>query len=111
MGSESTQTFRITFWRPWLLAVAILAVPALVAAGGLTMSGQPAAAAAVAGGLAVVAAVVALSIGWAVGSSRWDVDAAGIGGRDNWNVYRRLGWGEIRSVSRLSLPGYPLVWI
>jgi hypothetical protein len=43
------------------------------------------------------------------GSSRWDVDAAGIGGRDNWHVYRRVGWGEIRSVSRVPLPGYPFV--
>jgi hypothetical protein len=111
MGSESPHTFRIAFWRPWLLAVAILAVPALVVASGFTMSGQLAAAAAVAGGLAVAAALLALPIGWAVGSSRWDVDAAGIGGRDNWRVYRRVGWGEIRSVSRLPLPGYPLVWV
>ena len=40
-------TFRISFWRPWLLAVAILAVPALIVAGGFAMSGQLAAAAAV----------------------------------------------------------------
>jgi hypothetical protein len=104
-------TFRITFWRPWLLAVAILAVPALVVAGALAISGQFAAAAVVAGGLAVIAALLALPIGWMVGSSRWDVDAAGIGGRDNWNVYRRVGWHEIRSVSRVSVPGYPHVWL
>ena len=110
MGSDSPHTFRITFWRPWLLAVAILAVPAL-AAGRFTMSGQVRAAAAVAGGLAVAAALLALPIDWAVGNSRWDVDAAGIGGRDNWNVYRRIAWGEIRSVSRLPLPGYPFVWV
>jgi hypothetical protein len=111
MDSESPHTFRITFWRPWLLAVAILAVPALVAAGRFTMSGQLAAAVAVVGGLVVVAALVALPISWAVGSSRWDIDAAGIGGRDNWHVYRRVGWDEIHSVSRSSLPGYPYVWI
>ena len=111
MGSDSPHTFRITFWRPWLLAVAILAVPALAAAGRFMMSGQVRAAVTVAGGLVVAAALVALPIGWAVGNSRWDVDAAGIGGRDNWNVYRRIGWSEIRSVSRLPLPGYPLVWV
>ena len=111
MGSEPPQTFRITFWRPWLLAVAILAVPALVVAGGFVMSGQLAAAAAVVGGLAVIATLLALPIGWAVGSSRWDVDATGIGARDNWHIYRRVGWGEMRSVSRLLLPGYPVVWV
>jgi hypothetical protein len=111
MGSESPHTFRITFWRPWLLAVAVLAVLALVAAGGFMMSGQPASIAVIAGGLAVAAALVALPIGWGISSSHWDVDAAGLGGRDNWHVYRRVEWDEIRSVSRSSLPGYPLVWI
>lgn len=111
MGSESPQTFRMTFWRPWLLAIIILAVPALVIAGRFMLSGQLSAAAAVVGGLAVVAALLALPIGWSVRSSSWDVDAAGIGGRDNWSVYRRVGWDEMRSVSRLPLPGYPFVWV
>lgn len=111
MGSEQRLTFRISFWRPWLLAVAILAVPALIAAVGFAISGRLAAIVAVVGGLAVIAALLALPIGWAVASSRWDVDADGIGGRDNWRVYRRVAWSDIRSVSRMRLPGYPQAWI
>jgi hypothetical protein len=111
MADGSQRTFRITFWRPWLLAVAMLALPALIAAGAFALSGQLATGAAILGGLAVGAALLALPIGWAVATSRWDVDAAGIGGRDNWHVYRRVRWDEIRSVSRLPLPGYSSVWL
>jgi hypothetical protein len=111
MADGLQRTFRITFWRPWLLAVAMLAVPALIAAGAFALSAQLATAARILGGLAVAAALLALPIGWAVATSRWDVDAAGIGGRDSWHVYRRVQWDEIRSVSRMPLPGYPSVWL
>jgi len=111
MADGLQRTFRITFWRPWMLAVAMLAVPALIAAGAFALSGQLMTGARSLGGLAVAAALLALPSGWAVATSRWDVDAAGIGGRDSWHMYQRVWWDEIQSVSRMPLPGYPAVWL
>jgi hypothetical protein len=39
------------------------------------------------------------------------VDAKGIGGRDNYHIYRRVKWGEIDSVTPMLLPGYPFVFV
>jgi hypothetical protein len=108
MGSQSRSTFRITFWRSWLLAVAILAVPALVAAVGFTMSGQLAAATAVASGLVAPLSSRCQSV-WrsAAAAGMWTLRgsaAATIG-------TCIAGWDQIRSVSRLPPPGYPFVWV
>ena len=98
-------------WRPWLLAVAMLAVPVLLGAVVAATSGQPDVAGMTLVGLVVAAGALLLPITWGVYTSRWDVDRTGIGGRDNWHVYRRVSWAEIRSISHLPLPRYRLIWV
>jgi hypothetical protein len=111
MGTDRALTFRISWVRPWLLAVSGMATILLVAACLGAAAGQGGAWFACALGLAVssVAALVAITIG--VATLRWHVDADGIGGRDNWHVYRRVGWPEIASVSPRPIPGYRFVWV
>jgi hypothetical protein len=105
------QQFRITWVRPWLLAVAILAVPALIAAVGGLIAGQPEALLGIPAVLGVGGAVVLIPILITASTSRWDVDAEGIGGRDNWHIYRWVAWSEIDSVSPMLIPGYRFVWV
>src|SRR5262249_23251662 len=62
-------------------------------------------------GLAVCSVVALVPITIGVGTLQWHVDAGGIGGRDNWHVYRRVGWPEIASVSPRPIPGYRFVWV
>jgi hypothetical protein len=111
MGTPRPLTFRISWLRPWLLAVALIAgvlLPvALLGAG----AGQAGAWVAGALGLVVCAAVVLVPIVIATATSAWHVDADGIGGRDNWHVYRRVDWAEIDSVSPMPIPGYRFVWV
>lgn len=111
MMDDSPLTFHISVWRPWLVSVVALALPALLIAGVSGAGGQPEISAGTLIGLAIVAGVLLLPIGWAVRTSYWDVDASGIGGPDNWHVYRSTTWDEIRSVSRFPVPGYPFVWV
>jgi hypothetical protein len=109
--NETPLTFRIPFLRPWLLAVALLAVPILVVAGCSTLAGQPGAGAAALVGLACAGGVLALPIGLAVGIGRWQVDASGIRGPDSWMIRRHVRWEEIDSVSAWPIPGYRFVWL
>jgi hypothetical protein len=111
MINESQLTFRITVWRPWLLAVTILALPAAVVVALSAAAGELARASFILLGFAAVALVLFLPIGWAVGTSRWHVDPKGIGGRDNWHVYHRLDWSEIDSISPWLIPGYPYLQV
>ena len=107
MVNESQLTFRIPLWRPWLLAVGLLALPAVVGVAVATVAGQPALTRGIL--LLLAGAAVALllpMIGLAVLVSRWHVDANGIGGRNNWLVYHRLEWSEIESVEPWLIPGY-----
>ncbi len=106
MVEQSRLTFRITLWRPWLLAVTMLAPLAALGLAISAVAGELAAASGILLGLAGVAVVLLLPIGLAVRASRWHVDANGIGGRNNWLVYHRLGWSEIDSVEPWSIPGY-----
>jgi hypothetical protein len=106
MEEKSRLTFRISLWRPWLLAVTPLA---LLAALGVVLSaagGSPAAALGILLTFAGVAVVLLLLIGLVVWTSRWHVDPGGIGGRNNWLVYHRLDWSEIDSVEPWLIPGY-----
>jgi hypothetical protein len=100
MSEKSRHTFRIAVWRPWLLALAPLA---LLAAVGAAVSGDVLRALLA---LAGIAAVLLVPIGLAVRLSRWHVDADGVGGRNNWLAYRRLEWDEIESVEPWLIPGY-----
>lgn len=111
MMDDSPLTFHISVWRPWLLAVAMLALPALIITGASAAGGQPEVSVGAVIGLMIVAGVLLLPIGWAVRTGHWDVDTSGIGGPDNWHVYRSVTWDEIRSVSRFPVPGYPFVWV
>jgi hypothetical protein len=103
---ESRLTFRITLWRPWLLAVALLALPAGVVVALTVVAGQLALASVILLVLAGAAVALMLPIGWAVRASRWHVDPDGIGGPNNWHVYQRLDWSEIESVGPWPIPGY-----
>jgi hypothetical protein len=109
--TEPRLTFRIALWRPWLLAVTILAVPAAVVVASAVAAGELALASFRLLGFAAVALVLLVPIGWAAGTSRWHVDPKGIGGRNNWHVYHRLGWSEIESVSPWLIPGYPYLQV
>jgi hypothetical protein len=111
MMNESRLTFRITLWRPWLLAMTLLALPAAVVVALPLAAGELAIASFGLLGVAAVALALLVPVGWAVGTSRWHVDPKGIGGRNNWHVYQHLDWSEIESVSPWLIPGYPYLQV
>src|SRR5690242_5572307 len=106
MQQPSPLTFRISIFRPWLLAITLLAplpvfgVIVSVVAGSLTLM------ASILLGFAAIAGVLLLPISLSVWASRWHVSATGIGGRNNALVYHHLSWSEIESVEPWSIPGY-----
>jgi hypothetical protein len=104
-------TFRISWVRPWLLAVALMAAALLVIASLRAAAGESGAWVGCALVLAICSAAALVPIMIVVATHRWRVDADGIGGRDNWHVYRRVGWAEIASVSPRPIPGYRFVWV
>ena len=106
MRELSQLTFHITLWRPWLLALTLLALPAALGVAIFVVGGKLAAAAGILLGFAGVAVALLLPIGLTVGTSRWHVDPYGIGGRNNYLVYHRLDWSEIESVEPWLIPGY-----
>jgi hypothetical protein len=103
---EEQLTFRITFWRPWLLALTPFALLAALGVAFSVIAGELAAAAGILLGFAGVAVALLLPIGLAVWASRWHVDPNGTGGRNNWLRYHRLDWSEIESVEPYLIPGY-----
>src|SRR5438045_5046432 len=98
MGEKSRLTFRITLWRPWLLALTPLALLAALGVVVSVVAGELAAATGILLGFAGVAGALLLLIGLVVWTTRWHVDPDGIGGRNNWLIYHRLNWSEIESV-------------
>ena len=106
MENKSRLTFRITLWRPWLLALIPLALLASLGVAIFVVGGILAAAPVILLGFAGVAVALLLLIGLTVGTSRWHVDPDGIGGRNNSLVYHRLDWSEIESVEPWLIPGY-----
>ena len=106
MGEQSQLTFRISLWRPWLMALTLLALPAALGVAIFVVGGKLAAAAVILLGFAGVAVALLLPIGLTVGTSRWHVDPYGIGGRNNYLVYHRLNWSEIESIEPWLIPGY-----
>ena len=92
MGEKSRLTFRISLWRPWLLALTPLALLAALGVAVDVAGGKLAAAAGIMLVFAGVAVALLLLIGLVVWASRWHVDPNGIGGRNNWLVYHRLDW-------------------
>jgi len=111
MQEPSQLTFRISFWRPWLLAVTPLA---LLAAAGIVVAivtGERTAAVVVLLGFVAIAVVLLLPIGLVSWTSRWHVDANGIGGRNNMLIYTYLKWADIVSVEPWLIPGYPYVQV
>jgi hypothetical protein len=111
MGEPSQLTFRISLWRPWLLALTPLALLAAVGVAVSVVAGERAAVAAILLGFAALAVTLLLPIGLVVWASRWHVDPNGIGGRNNWLVYHRLDWSEIESVEPYLIPGYRYVQV
>jgi hypothetical protein len=105
--TTSPLTFRITLWRPWLLAVVPLAVLAALGVAVSIAMGERAAASALLLGFAGLAVVLLLAIGLTVRANRWHVDPNGIGGRNNWLAYRYLAWPDIESIEPWLLPEYP----
>ena len=108
---DTSLTFRIGVWRPWLLALTILAVPLLIAVGLALANGVPQAAVRFVTLYALAAATLLVPIGITTRTGRWDVDACGIGGPDKWHVHRHVRWGDIESVSRVLIPGYTFGWV
>lgn len=106
MEEASPLTFHITFWRPWLLAVTPFALLAAVGIVLTIASGQLAAAFSILLGLLVFAVILSIVIGLSVRTMRWQVDAKGIGGRNNLLVYNYLNWADIVSVEPWLIPGY-----
>ncbi len=106
MVEKSRLTFRITLWRPWLLALTPLALLAALGVALSVVGGKLAAAQAILLVFAGVAVALLLPIGFAVWASRWHVDPDGIGGPNNSLVYHRLNWSEIESVQPWLIPGY-----
>src|SRR5881275_211288 len=79
MEEKSRLTFRITLWRPWLLALTLLALLAAVGVAVDGVVGNLAHAAGILLFFAGVAVVLLLPIGLVVRVSRWHVDPDGIG--------------------------------
>jgi hypothetical protein len=111
MIKKSQLTFRITLWRPWLLAVIPLALLAALGVAITVAAGERAAASGILFGLAGLAVVLLVPIGLAARASRWHVDPNGIGGRNNRLVYHWLDWSEIESVEPWLIPGYPYLQV
>jgi len=111
MMKESQLAYRITLWRPWLLAVTPLALLAALGVAITVAAGELAAASGILLGLAGVAVVLLVPIGLAVRASRWHVDPNGMGGRNNRLVYQRLDWSDIESVEPWLIPGYPYLQV
>ena len=111
MTDSTPRSSGISWLRPWLLAVAILATLAVAAGAGAVAGGRAEALGGIITALAVVSGLVLVPILITTPSSRWDVDAKGVGGRDNWHVYRRVAWTEIASVTPVPIPGYRFVWV
>src|SRR5437899_12652662 len=74
MEEKSRLTFRISLWRPWLLALTPLALLAALGVAVSVVGGKLAAAAGILLGFAGVALALLLPIGLAVWASRWHVD-------------------------------------
>ena len=111
MEETSRLTFRITLWRPWLLAISPLALLAALGVAITLANGQIAAASAILLGLAGLAVALLAPIGLSVWAARWHVDPSGIGGRNNMLVYNHLNWAEIESVEPWLIPGYRYVQV
>lgn len=111
MMKNSRLTFRITLWRPWLLAVTPLVLLAAVGVAITIAAGELATASGILLGFAAVALALLVPIGLAVRASRWHIDLNGIGGRNHWLVYHRLEWSEIESVEPWLIPGYPYLQV
>jgi hypothetical protein len=111
MEETSQLTFRITLWRPWLLAISPLALLAALGVAITLANGQIAAASAILLGLAGLAVALLVPIGLSVWATRWHVDPSGIGGRNNMLVYNHLNWAEIESVEPWLIPGYRYVQV
>ena len=108
---KSRRTFRITLWRPWLLAVTLLALPAALGVAINVAAGDLAAASVILVVLAGLAVAILAPIALAVWASRWHVDPNGIGGRNNALAYHRLDWSEIDSAEPWLIPGYPYLQV
>jgi hypothetical protein len=106
MEETSRLTFRITLWRPWLLAISPLALLAALGVAFTLANGQIAIASAILLGLAGLAVALLAPIGLSVWATRWHIDPTGIGGRNNMLVYNHLNWAEIESVEPWLIPGY-----
>jgi hypothetical protein len=106
MEEKSQLTFRISLWRPWLLALTPLALLAALGVAFDVVGGKLAAAPSILLVFAGVAVALLLPIGLVVWASRWHVDPDGIGGPNNRLVYHRLDWSEIKSVEPWLIPGY-----
>lgn len=111
MREKSRLTFRITLWRPWLLALTPLALLAALGVAVGVVGGKPSVAVGILLGFVGVAVILLLPIGLTVWTSRWHVDPDGIGGRNNYLVYHRLDWSEIESVEPWLIPGYQYLQI
>jgi hypothetical protein len=111
MEETSRLTFRITLWRPWLLAIIPLLLLAALGVISSLAAGKPTAAVGILLGFAGVAVILLLPIGLAVWTSRWHVEPNGIGGRNNMLVYNYLNWTDIASVDPWLIPGYPYLQV
>lgn len=106
MNYKAPVAFRITPWRPWLFAVALLVALAAVGAAVSAARGELAAASGILLLPAIAAPALLLVIALTIGTTRWHIGPGGVGGRNNWHVYRWLDWSEIESVEPWLIPGY-----
>jgi hypothetical protein len=111
MSTDRELTFRITWVRPWLLALIVMSTALFLIACLGAAAGQAGAWIAFGLGLAVASVVALVCIVIGAATLRWHVDADGIGGPNNWHVVRQVGWSEIASVSPWPIPGYRLVQV
>ena len=98
MQQNTRLTFRITFWRSWLLAIIPLLLVTSIPLFFVILTGNIVLISRFLIGVAITAGALLLLIGITVRASRWHVDPDGIGGRNNYLIYHRLNWSDIESV-------------
>lgn len=111
MTNNPRLTFQISVWRPWLLAIAPLALLAVLGIAFVLTAGSIGIATGILLGFMAIALLLLLPIGLAVRRSRWHVDPSGLGGPNNQLVYHWLDWSEIESVTPWPIPGYRYVQV
>ncbi len=106
-GADTPRVFNIPLFRPLRLACLMLSPLMLLPPLAMFFLGEAVPVVGLFTGLLGTFLLVSALTASTVRLYRLEVDTAGIAGRDNWLIRRRVTWGEIASVTPMLVPGYP----